>query len=198
MAILDAVATTGANYFLNRDAAERNQQYYRENMQANYMISQRAQRNAARNEVEGLRNAGLSPVLANGAAGAGQVTAQGGTMQAPSFDPANMLLRAQIANLNAQTDKVQSEKAGQDIENANKKGQNATLGQNMAIYFNKLADDTADKDLANFFRKQAEFAQSGEFTKGNYDAYLNYLDVQGKNEEAIARKADKKLSARPW
>lgn len=188
---------TIANGFMQQRAAAYNQEMYEKNQAANYLYQMNAQRNAASNEVEGLRQAGLSPVLANGAQGMSVAAGTQGTAKAPetSFDPANLMLLAQKKLLDAQADKAEADAESVKIDNANKQGRNKTLAKNLAQYFTKLSEDTADKDLAKFFKDQADFAASGDFVVGNYDAYLNWLDVQGKSEEAIARKADKKLSA---
>lgn len=188
---------TVANGFMQQRAAAYNQEMYEKNQAANYLYQMNAQRNAAANEVEGLRQAGLSPVLADGAQGMSVASGTQGTAKAPetSLDPANLMLMAQTKLMKAQADKTEADAESVKIDNANKKGKNATLAKNMAQYFTKLSEDTADKDLAKFFKDQADFAASGDFVAGNYEAYLNWLDVQGKSEEAIARKADKKLSA---
>lgn len=190
-----AVAPVATQYGLNYLAAERNQKYYRENMQANYLISQRAQRNAARNEVEGLRSAGLSEALANGAAGAPQVSAQGGTMEAPKVDPANMLLLAQSQLLGAQAKKAEADAKGQEIKNSRDINEDEATGKNLVTLYQGYADSTSDPVLKQFFLDQKAYAESGQANVGNYNALLKFYDIQGKSEEAIARKLDNKLSA---
>lgn len=191
------VLETVANGFMQQRAAAYNQEMYEKNQAANYLYQMNAQRNAAANELEGLRQAGLSPVFADGAQGMSVAAGTQGTAKAPetSFDPANLMLMAQTRLMKAQADKVEADAKSVELDNANKEGRNKTLAKNMAQYFTKLSEDTADKDLAKFFKAQADYAASGDFVAGNYDAYLNWLDVQGKSEDAIARKADKKLSA---
>lgn len=184
-----------ANGFMQQRAAAYNQRMTEKNTAANYFYSQNAQRNAAANEVEGLRNAGLSPVLADGASAATSSPGSSGTAQAPEVNLSNALLLSQLRLNKAQADKVKADADSVKIDNAIKEGKNKTSGQNMAVYFDKLAADTSDPELSKFFKRQAEYAASGEYNVGNYQAYLDYLDVQGKSEEAIARKADKKLSA---
>lgn len=186
---------TIANGFMQQRAAAYNQAMYEKNTAANYMYSQNAQRNAARNEVEGLRAAGLSPVFADGSAAASAAAGSAGTAQAPSFDVANLLAFAQLENLKAQTSKTKADAKSTEIDNDIKEGENSTLGQNMARFYKRLAEDTTDEDLKKFYLEQSDFAARGEFTRGNYDALIKYLDLQGKPEEAIERKLDKKLSA---
>lgn len=188
---------TLANGFMEQRAAAYNQEMTEKNTAANFMYSQMSQRNAAQNEVLGLRAAGLSPVLANGAQGMSVSAGSSGTAQAPkmNLDLSNLLLMNQAKLAGAQADKTEADAQAVKLDNANKEGKNKTLAKNMAQYFTKLSEDTADKDLAKFFKDQADFAASGDFVAGNYEGYIDWLDVQGKSEEAIARKADKKLSA---
>lgn len=190
-----AAGTTIANGLMQQRAAAYNQNVYRENMHANFLLSQQAQRNAARNEVEGLRQAGLSTALADGAAGAPQVTAASGTAQAPQFDPANLLLRSQIKLAESQAEKNEAEADSQKIKNKREKSYDLALSQNLASYYESLVDSTYDDDLKDFFADQASFARKGKANEGNKRALLDYFDLQGKNEEAIARKMDKKLTA---
>lgn len=205
MAIVDSAVAAGstlANFGLSKYTAAQNQRYYRENMQANFLLSQQAQKNAARNEVEGLKAAGLSTALADGAAGAPQVTAASGTMETPKFDPANMLLRSQLAladaqrkNVEAQTAKTEADTKSTQIRNARETSYDSVLSQNLAVYFGDLVKSTSDPTLRQFFEDQQKFAASGKANEGNKRAYVDYLDIQGKSEEAVARKLDNKLSA---
>lgn len=55
------------NNGINRMFASDEQRQYEKNQRANYMYSQEAQRNSARNMVEGFKMAGLSPALVAGA-----------------------------------------------------------------------------------------------------------------------------------
>ena len=190
-----AGALTLANGFMQQRAAAYNQEMYEKNTAANYMYSQNAQRNAARNEVEGLRAAGLSPVFADGSAAASAASGSAGTAQAPSADAANLLAFAQLKNINAQTAKVEADAKSTEIDNAIKEGENSTLGQNMARFYKRLAENTTDEDLKKFYLEQSDFADKGDFNRGNYDALIKALDLEGKPEEAIQRRLDKRLSA---
>lgn len=187
--------STLANGFMQQRAAAYNQEMYEKNTAANYMYSQQSQRNAARNEVEGLRAAGLSPVFADGSAAASAASGSAGTAQAPNFDVANMLAFAQLKNLQAQTDKTKADAESTEIDNEIKKGENSTIGQNMARFYKRLAENTTDEDLKKFYLEQFDFAERGDFNRGNYDAFIKALDLEGKPEEAIQRRLDKRLSA---
>lgn len=190
-----AGALTLANGFMQQRAAAYNQAMYEKNTAANYMYSQQAQRNAARNEVEGLRAAGLSPVFADGSAAASAAAGSVGTAQAPSADAANLLALAQLENIKAQTAKTKADAKSTEIDNSIKEGENSTLAENMSLWYRKLAENTTDEEWKKFYLEQSDFAARGDFTRGNYDALIKYLDLQGKPEEAIERKLDKKLSA---
>lgn len=186
------------NYQSEKDAAEQNQKYYRENLQANYLLSQQAQRNAAMNEVEGLRAAGMSPVNADGAQAVSPPAAEGGTMRNP-YDAhanlSNLLLMSQLKLTDAQADKVKADAKGQEIKNTRDSSHDKALSQNLAKYYRQMSKDTSDEELKEFFLNQAEFAESGKANAGNYEALVKYFDLQGKSEEAIERKMDKKISA---
>lgn len=187
-----------ANYYGEKAAAEQNQKYYRENMQANYILSQQAQRNAARNEVEGLRQAGLSPVLADGSAAAAVPSAEGGTMQNP-YNPqvnlSNALLMSQLKLNDAQADKIKADAAGQEIKNQRDSHQDKSVSANLAAYYRDLAARTEDEELKAWFEESAAAAAKGEANLGDYEAMLKSLDLAGKPEEAIQRKLDRKITA---
>ena len=195
LATAGAGALTLANGFMQQRAAAYNQEMLEKNTAANYMYSQRAQRNAARNEVEGLRAVGLSPVFADGSAAASVASGSAGTAQAPQADAANLLALAQLDNLKANTAKTKADAESTAIDNEIKKGENSTLGQNMARFYRRLADNTTDEDLKKFYLEQSDFADKGDFNRGNYDALIKALDLEGKPEEAIQRRLDKRLSA---
>ena len=195
---VDAVifgGSTLANGIFSQRAAAYNQRMTERNTRQNFKYAMLAQRMAPVNEVAGLRAAGLSPVFANGAQGMATSSGSSGTAQAPSVDPSTLLLNAQIENIKAQTAKTEAETKGQDIKNTRDKTHDLVLSQNLNTYFTKLAQDTSDDELKAFFEYQAEIARKGEANLGSYDALVKYFDLQGKSEDAVARKLDKKLSA---
>lgn len=184
------------NGFMQQRAAAYNQRMTEKNTFMNFELSQKAQRNAAANEVLGLRAAGLSPVLADGAQGMSVSAGSSGTASAPQVDAANaLLLKSQLENMQAQTEKTKAEAKSTELQNDIVEGHNETLGKNMALFYRKLAENTTDEDWKKFYLEQADFADKGDFNSGNYDALIKYFDLQGKPEEAIQRKLDKKLSA---
>lgn len=187
--LLIAGGTTLANGFFQQRSAAYNQEMAEKNQALNYKYAMMAQRNAPINEVYGLKAAGLSPTFANGAQGMAVSSGASGTAQASQIDPIN------LAMLTAQIKKTEAETKSIELDNDNKEGENSTLGHNMALWYRKLAEDTTDEQWKKFYLEQADFADKGDFTRGNYDALLKYFDLQGKPEEAIERKLDKKLSA---
>lgn len=104
-------ASTLANGFFSQRSAAYNQEQVEKNTAANYKYSQMSQRNAPVNEVYGLRAAGLSPALANGAQGMATSAGAAGTASPPSDAAANAMLYAQLKNVQAQTDKTEAEKS---------------------------------------------------------------------------------------
>ena len=196
---LSAAVTVGAslaNEWYAKDAARRNQKYYRENMQANYNISQQAQRNAAKNEVEGLRKAGLSPALADGAAGAPQVSAAGGTQEPAKLDPSNLLLMAQIKNLESQTEKNEAEAANTKQKTGEAQTAGKTASLNLSNYFSKLGDDTKDKNLQAFYYAMADEADAAkEYASGALASFSQFNEFYAASFEARKRAIEARFEA---
>ena len=125
---LALAGSTLANGFFSQRSAAYNQKMVEKNTKLNYKYSQLAQQNAPVNEVYGLKAAGLSPVFANGAQGMATSAGSAGTAQAPSVDPANLLMFAQLKNLDAQADKTAADAESVKIDNMNKKQRDAAYG----------------------------------------------------------------------
>lgn len=130
------VAVSGAiEHLMGVSADRRAQKYYRENQESMYRYGQMAQVNAARNEVEGLKKAGLSTALAGGAQGMSTSVAamphQNPKSVAANPEAAmvnsNLSLNAkQGALLDSETDLNKAREQGVLIDNANKEGENLT------------------------------------------------------------------------
>ena len=142
--VKDAVLTSGAvgaldllgNSFLQDKA----QHYYKENQQQLFRLQQQSQINAASNEVEGLRRAGLSTALAGSptAMSIGAVSAPQASTHAPAPDSefgkvdAEKALMAQSVRLSLSEQNVKNNQArllaaqtqGQELENENMFGAN--------------------------------------------------------------------------
>lgn len=197
-ALIGAAASgvsTVANGFMQQRAAAYNQAMLERNTAANYMYSQRAQRNAARNEVEGLRAAGLSPVFADGSAAASVASGSAGTANAPQFDPANLLLFAQIKNLDAQTqktkneaEKIQAEENNISLAYSHAKDLDATLAKNMPILFDEMSKDSRySEQMRKLFASAAEDIRKEGVTSGGLQGLEKYLNLRIDTKEALVR-----------
>lgn len=197
-----AAVATPINYYFESKAAEQNQQYYKENLAANFQLSQLAQRNAAGNEVSGLRAAGLSPALANGAAATPVPSAPQGTMKAPNVDPANLLLFAELKNLSAQTDKTKEEtaKTKQETENlqtinstntlayAHAKDLDATLSANMPQLFEEMSKDGRyPEHMRTMFADAAKQIREEGVTQGGLQGLEKYLSLRIEQKESLIK-----------
>lgn len=201
----DAIAAIGgaaasgvegvANGYFNYKTAELNQKYYEKNQRANFLYNMEAQKLAAPNEVQGLRDAGLSPVLANGSQGMSVAAGTQGTMQPPHISAANMLLTAQLKNLDAQTDKIKADTKSQEIKNERDTHEDKSTSEGMASTFRDLASRTDDPEVKAWLELSAEAAAKGEANVGDYNALLKTFDLVGKPEDIIQRKMDKKIGA---
>lgn len=186
---------TVANGFMQQRAAAYNQETYEKNQAANYLYQMNAQRNAAANEVEGLRQAGLSPVLANGAQGMSIAPGTQGTAKAPesSFDPANLMLLSQKKLMDAQADKTAADAESVKIDNANKKQRDAAYGVALDADLEHL------KTLVGSDSKSAELID--QFlalpkSEGTYNALERVLSYLPKSFGARADMIDNMLKER--
>ena len=186
---------TVANGFMQQRAAAYNQQMYEKNQAANYLYQMNAQRNAAANEVEGLRQAGLSPVLANGAQGMSVSAGTQGTAKASesSFDPANLMLLSQKKLMDAQADKTAADAESVKIDNANKKQRDAAYGVALDSDLEHL------KTLVGSDSKSAELIDqllALPKSEGTYNALERVLDYLPKSYGARADMIDNMLKER--
>lgn len=196
-----AAVAAPINYYFESKAAEQNQQYYKENLAANFQLSQLAQRNAAGNEVAGLRAAGLSPALANGAAATPVPSAPQGTMKAPNVDPANLLLFAELKNLSAQTDKTKQETENLETINATNtlayahaKDLDATLSANMPQLFDEMSKDGRyPEHMREMFADAAKQIREEGITQGGMQGLEKYLNLRIEQKEALIKEMTSKF-----
>lgn len=109
-------------------AEKRAQKFYKENQRQLYEYGQMAQRNAVKNQVEGLRQAGFSPVMATGAAGM-NVSAASMPQSAPHAQPVapqSAIVQGQMQLMAAQADLIHEQARGEEIKNDNMEGANYT------------------------------------------------------------------------
>lgn len=133
----------GLDFLGNFGLSVLNQKHYKENQRELFKLQMQAQKDAASNEVEGLRKAGLSASMATGANGMSVAGASAvpSSMRAPSPAPEfgltgsqkslmaqeNRLMEGELSVKRAQAELLASQKAGQDIANDN------ALGANYAV-----------------------------------------------------------------
>lgn len=111
-----------------RASDNRQNRMYKENQRMLFDLSQESQRNAASNQVEGLRRAGLSTAQASGAQGMGisAASAPHGSPHAGAANPEMALIKSQAELLQSETRLNDVKREGEEIDNANKEGANLT------------------------------------------------------------------------
>ena len=107
---------------------ERQNRMYKENQRMLFDLSQESQRNAASNQVEGLRRAGLSTAQASGAQGMGVAAASAphGSAHAGAANPEMALIKSQSDLIQSEAELNRERTEGQRLQNANLEGQNLT------------------------------------------------------------------------
>lgn len=187
---------TAVNAFLTQRAAAYNQRVNESNMRRNFMYSQLAQQNAAANEAAGLKRAGLSPALANGAAAAPIAASSSGTAQPVHFDPANLLLLAQVKNVEADTNVKNTEAAANRQALGEKQTAGMTASLNLHMHFSNLAENTSDSSLKAFYQSMADEAkEAGRFALGAQDSLRNFQQLRAESFESAERIIKSRLSA---
>lgn len=186
-------ASTLVNGFFSQRSAAYNQEQVEKNTALNYKYSQMAQRNAPVNEVYGLRAAGLSPTLANGAQGVATSAGSAGTASAPPDAASNAMLYAQLKNIQAQADKTAADAESVKIDNANKKQRDAAFGVALDADLEHL------KSLVGSDSKSAELID--QFlalpkSEGTYNALERVLSYLPKTYGARADMIDNMLKER--
>lgn len=188
---------TLANGLMQQRAAAKNQEYNRQNMRENFRYSQEAQRNAAVNEVAGLKAAGLSPALANGAAAAPIANSSNGTAQAPSLDPANLLLMAQLHNVEAQTENTQAQTTKTEVETGRMKSADLNAQKNIDTFAGNMLskiDEKKNPELYAIFETMRSQASTATVdTVRSTKEFMEMLDF-GKSREARFAQYDYEMS----
>lgn len=176
------------NGFMQQRAAAYNQRMAERNQQLNYKYAMMAQRMAPVNEVAGLRAAGLSPVFADGAQGMSVSPGSAGTAQAPQVDPANLLLMAQLKQVEAQTQKTEADTKSVDIDNAVKEARNSMSADSLKT----LAKDLADKPYFRNFGYARDFLSniqsSDSLNVGSLEGFGDYMRLYAEAPEYATRK----------
>ena len=185
------------DYGLTHNLMEDEQALYRKNQQQNFELSQQAQKNAALNTVDGLKQAGLSPALAAGmpqTAPMTQAPMQNKSLNshglADVFSAINMmeLQEAQKENLNAQTDKLAADAEATQIKNMREVNANDTYDK----YVRGVMEGWKKQNPQNAALYDEILNDDGQFTKGAFVALKDIAEFEAFMHEMQARisKAD--------
>ena len=189
LAGLVGAAATGANmaydyYTFDRDNAE-----YDRRQSELFRMSQEAQRNAAANEVAGLKLAGLSPVMANGAAAAPLPSAPAPQRQPVQLETAALSnLAAQTQLINSQTKKNNAE--ADEIEQRVGEKQNAGMSwsRNLVNLYNRMAEKTTDENQKDYYLSMAKEAENaGVFATGPAESLKGFQQLEAEGYESRER-----------
>lgn len=197
-ALIGAGVTAGstlANGIFSQRAAAYNQEMNEKNMALQYRYAMESQRMAPVNEVYGLRAAGLSPTLANGAQGMSVGSGSQGTVEAPKVDPANLLFMAQLKNIEADTDKKKQETDNLMTVNetnslalAHAHDLDATLAKNMPVLFDEMAADSRyPEHMRKMFEDAAKSIRESGVTQGGLQGLEKYLNLRVEQKEALVK-----------
>ena len=179
----------GANMAYQRYQAKKDNEEFDRRQSELYRMSQDAQRNAAANEVAGLKLAGLSPVLANGSAAATVPSAP-----APQREPVK-LETAALANLAVQTSLIeaQAQKTKAETAEINQRvGEKQTAGMtwshNLERLYSQMADRSEkDEDKAYYESMANEAREAGQYATAAGDALKGFQQLEAEGYESRER-----------
>lgn len=186
--IVSGIAT-GANIAYQQYQAKKDNEEYDRRQSELYRMSQESQRNAAANEVAGLKLAGLSPVLANGSAASTVPPAS-----APQRDPVK-LETAALANLAVQNSLIEAQAQKTKAETAEieqRVGEKQTSGMswsyNLSNLYQQLAERTTDENQKDYYFSMAKEAQNAGVTAtGAADALKGFQQLEAEGFESRER-----------
>lgn len=185
-------ADKAIDYGLTHNLMEDEQAFYRKNQQQNFELSQQAQKNAASNTVEGLKQAGLSPALAAGmpqVAPMTQAPMQNKSLNshglADVFSSINMLelQKAQKENLDAQSDKLAADAEATRIKNVRESNANDTYDK----YVRSTMENWKKQNPQNAALYDEILKDEGQFTKGAFVALKDIAEFEAFMHEMQAR-----------
>lgn len=186
---LSSFASAGADiavqYGLQNLMNKKQQEFYKENQQRNFDLSQQAQRNSSQNVVAGLKMAGLSPALASSGSfsPASMPGAPLGSSEVPkSSFLESMAIGSQINLQNAEARKTDAEAEEKETEVRRMANEDETIALNMKQYFTQLAKDAPSVELQKFYTDMAGVAAD----KGSMSGLSSYFDLQGKTYKVRA------------
>lgn len=195
------VAATGAlNQLLSINAEKRAQERYEKNQRLMYEYAQKSQKNAALNQVEGLRAAGLSTALASGAQG--MQTSAASMPQtnpsAPSPNPQAALIETsalaqatQAEDNAAAADLKREQERGVRIANDNAEGANYTYNSAYdQVLDNAIKDSEAVGDVQSveFYKHLRDSMHDIVKTQGDFDALVKVVEYYSKSPFVLANR----------
>jgi len=180
---------------------EMDQADYQENQLQNFMYGQEAQRNAAQNEVSGLLKAGLNPALASGANPAQMVSAPMQNKEAPKLNlgmaqllSGLRLQEAEIENVEAQTEKTNSEKNRIDLDYERELDYDATLSENMPRMLMDLSKDPRyGVEMQKVFVQAAKDAEEYGVSAGAVRGIKDYLALRLDQKKKLVEEEQSKF-----
>ena len=187
------MANTAAQSSMNKAEART----WRGNQGYNFELSQQAQRNSARNMVEGYKMAGLSPALASGGnfSPASMPSAPMQNKQAPQMDLASAVQAAKAVELaDAQSDNLGEQTRALKIDNDRKEQQDSNYNAIMTNTIEKWRDALPEGDYMRDVYDDI-LAEPEKFNKGSFDALKDATDFSAFVREAVARAESANLRA---
>lgn len=211
--ILPSLGVGLFDFFGNSVLQDKAQKYYKENQRELFHLQQQAQKNAASNEVEGLRKAGLSTALASGgnAMSIGAVSAPSASSHAPAPAPEyakvgeekqlmaqeNRLVAEETRAKSAQAALLESQKLGQDLQNENALGANyvvMTTWDNLLNSQITIADSIGDTTISQALTALRDSVHP-YLNAGAYQFLQGVLASQGDYSKAIDTRITSFLNA---
>lgn len=187
--IAAAAGSTMANVALQNSMNKTESEEWRKNQGYNFELSQKAQRNAAKNMVEGYKMAGLSPALASGGnfSPAPMSSAPMQQKQAPQLDLVSAVQAAKAAELaDAQQANLGEQTRALKIENDRKQQEDSNYNAIMTNTIEKWRDALPEGDEMRDVYDDI-LAEPDKFNKGSFDALKDATDFSAFVREAVAR-----------
>lgn len=177
-------------YQKENDIAKRNQKMAQQNAKYDFNLAMEGQMLSARNQVESLENAGLSPAFADGGNGpSGISTKQNATSTPTPFNTAPKgvdvaLAKKQMALLDAQAANVREDTLGKQIGNNRDMSEDATFNANLSAYLEQMAANGSPGEQS---AAMAMLDCGREFDAGTIKGLQQWRDFNFEFKEQAAR-----------
>ena len=187
--IAAAAGAQMANIAAQNSMSKTESEEWRKNQGYNFELSQQAQRNAAKNMVEGYKMAGLSPALAAGGnfSPASMPSAPMQQKQAPQMDLVSAVQAAKAVELaDAQENNLAEQTRSLKIENDRKQQQDSNYNAIMTNTIEKWRDALPEGDYMRDVYDDI-LREPDQFNKGSFDSLKDATDFSAFVREAVAR-----------